>query len=460
MKRWQMTVGLAGLAIGALALAPRLFHHFPTPEPPPAPPEQPAPVPAVAAGHLVVDAHTDQGLYLRGDTTDHFVTIEVSAPADLGTGARRPVDLAVVLDTSGSMRDEIETAKAATLELARSLSPNDTLSVVAFAGQARVVRRAQGVASGPDLVDTLEGLYAHGGTNLFEGLELGGVTLARRPGALQRVVLLSDGKATEGELRPEAFARLASDLASRGTSVSTVGLGATYNEDLMARIADLGGGRYDDIAAGHELMSVFQEEVNRSATLIASDSRVTVTLPEGMEPVELLGWSGTRVDGGWSVYLGDVYAGERRKIVARVRTTSMATGGEVHAVAHYQDAIEARAATSRDGTPVALTTSLAEANRSVDPHAKALAQRTYGNWYLEMATRSYAEGRQSESLDLLDRGKEYLERSARAVPMPDLMDDLDRFEASREMVETQPPTASGAMRHMKKNKETFRAIAR
>ena len=277
MKRWQMTVGLAGLAIGALALAPRLFHHFPTPEPPPAPPEQPAPVPAVAAGHLVVDAHTDQGLYLRGDTTDHFVTIEVSAPADLGTGARRPVDLAVVLDTSGSMRDEIETAKAATLELARSLSPNDTLSVVAFAGQARVVRRAQGVASGPDLVDTLEGLYAHGGTNLFEGLELGGVTLARRPGALQRVVLLSDGKATEGELRPEAFARLASDLASRGTSVSTVGLGATYNEDLMARIADLGGGRYDDIAAGHELMSVFQEEVTRSATLIASDSRVTVT---------------------------------------------------------------------------------------------------------------------------------------------------------------------------------------
>ena len=109
---------------------------------------------------------------------------------------------------------------------------------------------------------------------------------------------------------------------------------------------------------------------------------------------------------------------------------------------------------------MALTTSLAEANRSVDPHAKALAQRTYGNWYLEMATRSYAEGRQSESLDLLDRGKEYLERSARAVPMPDLMDDLDRFEASREMVETQPPTASGAMRHMKTNKETFRAIAR
>lgn len=467
MKRWQITTGLAGLALGAVWLAPRLFAHIQAPIPVPVPPveeELPPPPAAVYDGHLEVTSRIDQSVLLEGDRGDRFVTVEVVGHGpEEGRPVRRPLDVAVVLDASGSMKKEAKLQRAieATVELARSLTAADTLSVVAFSGRARVLLSAE-AGRNPDVVaDVLRDLHPHGGTNLYGGLDLGGRALAGRPGATQHVLLLSDGEASEGEMRPERFAALASSMASDRVSLSTVGLGSTYNEDLLASLADLGGGRYADVAGGAQIAQVFDETFARSSTLLAQGTRVDLVLPDGLEPVDLLGWSGQRIQGGWSVYLGDVSDGERRKIVVRARPTgALSAPAGIQARLTYHDVIDRRGADEQHQTVVRTTSDPAEAQRSFDPAVAALGNRTYGNWYLEMATRSYADGNRTQSLELLKEGRRVLEDAARELPMPDLDEDLDRFDHSRGFYESQAPSAPAAKRQVKQAKERFRALAR
>lgn len=466
MKRWQITTGLAGLALGALFLAPRLFAHLEHAPPPATPPPAStvSPLPSLGHdGHLDVITRVDQQAILVGDSSDRFVTVEVvGLDADQHDAVRRPLDVAVVLDASGSMKEgKLDQAVRATVELAASLTPADTLSVVAFSGQARVMLSAEAGRHPSAVAQTLADLHAHGGTNLYAGIDLGARALAHRPGATQHLLVLSDGNATEGETRPERFARLASQLASERVSLSTVGLGATYNEDLLASLADLGGGRYADVGSAREIARVFDETFARSTALLAQGARVDVLLPDGLEGVDLLGWSGQRIDGGWSVYLGDVSAGERRKIVIRARPTAALTDRQaVSARLTYHDVLDRQAADESHRTEVRSTTDAAEAQRSFDPAVAALGRRTYGNWYLEMATRTYADGHRQQSLDLLDQGRRVLEQAAQELPMPELDRDLRRFDDSRGLYEQQAPSAPAAQRHVKKTKDRFRAIAR
>ncbi len=467
MKRWQITTGLMGLALGALFLAPRLFAHLETPphEPPPVPESLPPTVPQGHNGHLEVTTRIDQRTIMEGDRSDRFVAVEVvGLDAIHGDSIRRALDVAVVLDASGSMRDgKLDQAIRATIDLAASLTPADTLSVVAFSGQARVLLSAEAMRHPSAVAQTLADLHAHGGTNLYAGIDLGARSLAHRPGATQHLLVLSDGNATEGETRADRFAALASQLTSERVSLSTVGLGATYNEDLLASLADLGGGRYADVASAGEIARVFDETFARSSTLLAQGARVDVILPPGLEPVDLLGWSGQRIDGGWSVYLGDVSAGERRKIIVRARPTqALASVGPQPVTARltYHDVLDGLGAEEAHSTEVRSTLDAAEAKRSFDPGVAALGRRTYGNWYLEMATRTYADGNRAQSLDLLDRGRQVLEQAAQELPMPQVDQDLRRFDDSRGLYERQAPSAPAARRHVKKTKDSFRALAR
>jgi hypothetical protein len=115
MKRWHLTFGLTSLALGAAFLAPRLIGRSWNEEvvPPPVPTVVPdvvaealptPEVPSLPTGHLVVDAGLDRAAVLRGDESERYLTVTVTAPLEAGKTVRRPVDLAVVMDTSDRCR--------------------------------------------------------------------------------------------------------------------------------------------------------------------------------------------------------------------------------------------------------------------------------------------------------------------------------------------------------------------
>src|SRR5688500_2203271 len=134
MKRWHLTFGLTSLALGAAYLAPRLAGwRAPTVEavppvetpPPVLIPELPPAPPPPPSRHLIVDAGFDRGAVLGHDSAERYLTIEVRAPEEAGVAVRRPVDLAVVMDTSGSMSatGKIDQAKRAAKAIAEQMLP-------------------------------------------------------------------------------------------------------------------------------------------------------------------------------------------------------------------------------------------------------------------------------------------------------------------------------------------------
>jgi len=91
------------------------------------------------------------------------------------------------------------------------------------------------------------------------------------------VLLLSDGQANHGERRPQIIAEHVRGLTGHGVSTSTVGLGRSYNEDLMRAMADAGDGNFEHIEDPAQLPAFFESELQ-------GFSRTRVCLAEFSEP--------------------------------------------------------------------------------------------------------------------------------------------------------------------------------
>lgn len=473
MQRWHLTVGLTGLALGAALIAPRLtaaLHADPTPVPPPpvvTPPvahvDAPPPLPE-STGHLVVDAGLDRTAVLEGRSAERFLTINVAAPDDIGASFRRPVDLAVVIDASGSMsaRGKIDYAKRAAKLLASNMEHDDTYSLVVFNDDASTVVPATRASDVASIHRAIDRIYEGGGTNLYAGMDRGAreVRESLDQAAVGRVVVLSDGNANVGVTDGSALSRFAADLASDGVTLSTIGLGLDYNEDLLAQLADMGGGTYDFVDDPRELEGVFSDELERTASVVARRTSVEIRLPDGVEPVEVIGWDAVRTPDGWRVYLGDVYSGDTRKIVARVRVEGASAGEQPVAsiVADYEDLIDDAMAQTHARAVATVTADQAEVDASIDPTRSAAASEAYGSWYLEKSTRAYAEGNQTRSRELLRQGQEVLRTAAEHDPSLDSV--ADELREVEQVFEMNAPRSVEGRRAIKANKEMYRERSR
>lgn len=419
MQRWHLTAGLGVLAVVGAVLAPRLHALVTSPAPAPSEPTPlvqvdpvPEPVllpvrtdpvplppePAIRQGHLVVDAGLDRTAVLSGRREERFLTITVSAPADMGHAFRRPVDVAVVMDVSGSMssRGKMDYAKQAAKVLAGSMRNGDTYSLITFSDDAHTVIPAGPVANVAAIHGAIDRIHEGGSTNLYAGLTEGGrqARHALNGENVGRVIVLSDGKANVGRTDTGSLSRMVADLSSEGISVSTVGLGLDFDEDRMTALADVGGGSYDFVDNPRQLQEVFADELERTASVVARRTRLEVKLPPGVEGLEVLGWNADRTAEGWSIGIGDVHAGESRKIVARVRVTGEVAGtlDVADVTAGYLDLVDDRPARSLASASVQVTHDTRLVDSSWDKHKAVAARRAWGNVQLERASRAYQRG--------------------------------------------------------------------
>src|SRR6185436_8254416 len=170
----------------------------------------------------------DQSAIPAGDVSERYVVVEVSAPDD-DSGTRRPVHLAVVLDTSGSMsgRDKITMARMAARELVDELRPADSFALVGFSDETRTY--IHGASADGDKAAwgrIIDGIDPSGGTNLYDGVVQGFTELEAMQGdAVDRLVVLSDGMANVGVTDPSTLRRLAASHTDDGITVSALGLG-------------------------------------------------------------------------------------------------------------------------------------------------------------------------------------------------------------------------------------------
>lgn len=472
MERWHLTLGLTALALTGAIIAPRLLGLHATPPTPPQPPVSvvldplPDPIvepqlPAVNLGHLEATARLDRSAVQTGVSEERFLAITIKAPEELGQTFHRPVDLAVVMDTSGSMskRGKIDYAKRAAKLLASSMEPDDVYALVTFNDDATVVIPGGEVRDPYALHGAIDRIVEGGGTNLHAGLDEGADEVIDHldDHRVGRLVVLSDGNANVGIKDPDALARYVSTLASKGVSVSTIGLGLDYNEDLLSRLADLGGGSYDFVDDPRELEAVFADELERSASVVARGTRVQIDLPPGIEPLEVIGWDATRDGNGWSLYVGDVYGGEARKIVARVRVSPdfVASVPAASVDVAYLDLVDGTDAHSLASAEVRRVATVAEAEASTDPVVAVEAVRAWGNDFLVQAAEAYQQGDQGKAAELTERFEDVVGTASTTWDNEALKGDLAYGRDQKELYQAYAPSSAEGQRAVKQTKENF-----
>ncbi|NCG17724.1 MAG: VWA domain-containing protein [Rhodobacterales bacterium] len=463
MRRWQLTAVLTSTALAAGLIAPRLEGLVQRTTTAPVPIELPSSAPL---GHLTLEAGLDHNSVVAGSGDVRFLVVTVTAPEELGVAVRRAVDLSVVIDTSGSMaeRGKIDYARRATKMLASQMHPGDRFSVVTFSDHANRLISSEPVTDVSRLHKVIDGIYEGGGTNLYAGMEMGGqeVTRSLAPGRVGRVVLLSDGHANVGLTDPTALTQYASVLAQTGISVSAIGLGLDYNEDMLADIADLGGGRYDFVDNPRGLSDVFTTELSRTAAVVATDVEIDLRLPEGVEGLGVIGWDATPSSSGWSIRLGDIVAGEQRKVVVRLRVNAGQQGPiEVaNLVANYTDLVDGQSAQASTQAHVQVTQDARAAALSINDPLAVMANQAWGNWFLDQSARSYANGDVDESSEYLRQGNQVLYTASIDLNSSLLGQEAQELAEQAEIYKRYAPASSEGKRAIKSNKQRFREVAR
>jgi Ca-activated chloride channel family protein len=194
---------------------------------------------------------------------------------------RPPAVLTFVIDESGSMADngKLELVKQSLRLLVERLRPDDTVAIVAYTTDARIVLHPTSGESRAAVLDAIYALEPRQTTNVEDGLLLGYqlAEQAFRPGAINRVILCSDGVANTGATLPNAILDSIGAYAQRDITLTAIGVGmGEFNDALLEQLADKGNGHYAYIDDLDEAQRLFVEDLTSTLMVIALNAKAQV----------------------------------------------------------------------------------------------------------------------------------------------------------------------------------------
>ena len=266
----------------------------------------------------------DRDVLLKGRPQEVVVKIDLSAITDRQRHRRTPLNLAVVLDKSGSMTGaKLEKAKQAATQLVERLAPDDVFSLVIYSDEARVLVPAQKVEDKEALKEKIASIEAGGSTALYAGVNTGARQVREYFSGkrINRVILLSDGLANVGPSSTSDLRRLGRELAESGISVTTIGVGDDYNEDLMAGLAEASDANYYYVRDTERLPEIFAKELGEMLTVAAREIKIEITCPDGVQPLGFIGRGEKFENRKASVNLSQFTLGQNRYLLLRCLVT-------------------------------------------------------------------------------------------------------------------------------------------
>lgn len=388
---------------------------------------------------LTLSAVLDRELAWRNGGSVRYLVASVQAPelAPAGRSEPRPLNLALVVDASGSMSGErLQAAKRAAAGIAGALSPRDRLSVVSFSSDVQVHADAPpcDAAGSRQALAAIDSLETRGATNLAAGWLQGAECVARaaaaHPGLQCRVILLSDGQANEGIVDPAELAVHASAMREHGVLTSCVGIGDDYSTVQMQALADHGGGRMHDAQRPEEIVEVVVAELKDMAQSAAEAVEARLHAPRGMT-VEAMGGYPTRHTGdGLACAIGSLPGGASRQAIFRLTCPRGETGDTL--------ALQASVAWRRPGESNTLTIDAPAVSlrfapgRENGPQPRNIAASVQVAlvWQADVvrqAIRMNRDGRVQDAAAWLLQQLRHFERYARDLPGgPDWIAELER----------------------------------
>jgi Ca-activated chloride channel family protein len=274
-------------------------------------------LPAAECGEVIcLEGMLSVGTGWVNDDYQAMLQIALTSPVDPADLERLPLNLVVVVDTSGSMSvdDRIGYARQGLDLLIDELQDGDRLAIVSY---------SSGVTVWADLTDeldreTLHGvvdqLIAEGSTNFHDGLR-DGFEIALESLDLERqnrVIMMSDGLPTAGITDDTSIIQMSEDYIRSGIGLTTIGVGSDFNVDLMRGLAERGAGNFyylEDAAATQE---VFTEELDFFVTPLALAVDISVSASPAYDLGEVVGTRLWKTEGnGGSMFVPGVFLSSR-----------------------------------------------------------------------------------------------------------------------------------------------------
>jgi Ca-activated chloride channel family protein len=277
-----------------------------------------------------VRADVDRPFVLAGRDETIVIRVRLEGAGDLLRRKRMPLNVAVVLDKSGSMSgdNKMENAKIGAIEIVERLARDDIFSLVVYDNAPSVVIPAQHVRDKDALIRMISRIQAGGSTALY-GVVCFGASEVRRSMSreyVNRIILLSDGLANVGPQSTSELAALGSALGREGMTVTTIGVGLDYNEDLMTALAARSEGNAYFASSSSELPKIFAEEIGEAMTLVARDIRIRINCADGVIPLSVVGREGLINGREMTVQVGKLYGINEKYALFEVRLPRHAGG--------------------------------------------------------------------------------------------------------------------------------------
>ncbi|BBD64133.1 von Willebrand factor type A [Nostoc commune NIES-4072] len=268
-----------------------------------------------------------------------------------------PLNLCLILDRSGSMHGQpIKTVIQAVEGLIDRLKVGDRISVVAFSGSAEVIIPNQTIEDPESIKSQIKNkLTASGGTAIAEGLELGITELMKGTrGAVSQAFLLTDGHGESG-LRiwkwdigrddNKRCLQLAQKAAKLNLTINTFGFGNSWNQDLLEKIADVGGGTLAHIEHPEQAVEQFSRLFGRIQSIGLTNAYLLLSLVPNVRLAELKPIAQVapdtielpvepEADSSFALRLGDLMQDVERVVLANIYLGQLPEGKQ--AIAHLQ----------------------------------------------------------------------------------------------------------------------------
>ncbi|MBN3876003.1 MULTISPECIES: vWA domain-containing protein [unclassified Nostoc] len=268
-----------------------------------------------------------------------------------------PLNLCLILDKSGSMHGQpIKTVIQAVEGVIDRLKVGDRISVVAFSGTAEVIIPNQAIEDPESIKSQIKSkLTASGGTAIADGLELGITELMKGTrGAVSQAFLLTDGHGESG-LRiwkwdigrddNKRCLKLAQKAAKLNLTINTFGFGNSWNQDLLEKIADVGGGTLAHIERPEQAVEQFSRLFGRIQSIGLTNAYLLLSLVPNVRLAELKPIAQVapdtielpvepEADGSFAIRLGDLMQDVERVVLANIYLGQLPEGKQ--AIAHLQ----------------------------------------------------------------------------------------------------------------------------
>lgn len=209
-----------------------------------------------------------------------FLKIDMVSPISEEMFQRPPLDFVVALDISGSMgmtdtragRTRLDGAKAALIDMIKTLQDEDRISVIVFDDKTEVLIEPtllKGVDRQTALIEEIQKLQTRGATDLGRAQKKGyallsdmaGDEIEGRADVQRRLILITDAMTNQGEVDYDDLANLATTKAGQvGEPIYTtvIGVGTGFNQELSEKLAGAAGGMFYFAANGDDLYKLFE----------------------------------------------------------------------------------------------------------------------------------------------------------------------------------------------------------